>query len=158
MKTLNNVPDNAKKISVGVLQGVLVDSSDLTNATRQAHWNVKGPQFAGLHKLFEEFYTTLNDLTDVVAERIVQLGAIADGTTQTIGDTTRLEPYSKTLLDGMDHVKALATRYASLANTVREGIDATDEAGDAETSDLLNAHGQFIDKSLWMLEAHFTRP
>lgn len=157
MKTLNNVPDNAKKISVGVLQGVLVDSADLTNATRQAHWNVKGPQFAGLHKLFEEFYTTLNDLTDVLAERIVQLGAIADGTTQTIGDTTRLEPYSKTLLDGMDHVKALAGRYAALAGTVREGIEATEEAGDAETADLLNAHGQFIDKSLWMLEAHFQK-
>lgn len=157
MKTLNNVPDNAKKISVGVLQGILVDSADLTNATRQAHWNVKGPQFAGLHTLFEEFYTTLNDLTDVLAERVVQLGAIADGTTQTIGDTTRLEPYSKTLLDGMDHVKALAARYAALAGTVREGIDATDEAGDAETADLLTAHGHFIDKSLWMLEAHFQK-
>lgn len=157
MKTLNKVPDNAKKISVGVLQGVVVDSSDLTNATRQAHWNVKGPQFAGLHKLFEEFYTTLNELTDVLAERIVQLGAIADGTTQTIGNTTRLEPYSNKTLEGLDHVKALAGRYSALADTVREGIDATDEAGDAETADLLTNHGQFIEKSLWMLEAHFVK-
>lgn len=157
MKTLNTVPDNAKKVAIGVLQAILVDSSDLTNATRQAHWNVKGQNFTGLHTLFEGFYTKLNDLIDVLAERIVQLGAIADGTTQTIGGTTRLEPYSNKTLDGMDHVKALALRYAALAETVREGIDATDEAGDAETADLLTAHGQFLDKSLWMLEAHFQK-
>jgi len=157
MKTLNDVPDNGKKVAVGVLQGVLVDTSDLTNATRQAHWNVKGPQFAGLHKLFEEFYTQLNVLTDEVAERIVQLGAIADGTTQTIGDTTRLEPYSNKVLEGLDHVKALAARYAALAKTTREGIDATDEAGDADSADLLTEHSRFLDKALWMLEAHFQK-
>src|SRR5687767_3882113 len=105
MKTLNDVDDNAKKVAVSALQSVLVGTSDLTNATRQAHWNVKGPQFAGLHKLFEEFYAKLNELTDEVAERIVQLGAIADGTTQTIGETTKLEPYPKNLLEGLDHVK-----------------------------------------------------
>ncbi|MDB5314500.1 MAG: starvation/stationary phase protection protein Dps [Rhodospirillales bacterium] len=157
MKTLNDVPDNAKKVAVGVLQGILVDSTDLTNATRQAHWNVKGPQFAGLHKLFEEFYAQLNVLTDEIAERIVQLGAIADGTTQTIGNTTRLEPYSNKILDGLDHVKALASRYAAHAKTVREGIDASDEAGDTSTADLLTEHSRFIDKSLWMLEAHFQK-
>ncbi|MBR0654729.1 DNA starvation/stationary phase protection protein Dps [Plastoroseomonas arctica] len=157
MKTLNDVPDNAKKVSIGVLQGVLVDTSDLTNATRQAHWNVKGPQFAGLHKMFEKFYGELNELADEIAERIVQLGAIADGTTQTIGDTTRLEAYSNKLLDGLDHVKALSTRYAALAKSVREGIDSTDEAGDTDTSDLLTEHSRFLDKSLWMLEAHFQK-
>ncbi|MES2712060.1 MAG: DNA starvation/stationary phase protection protein Dps [Pseudomonadota bacterium] len=157
MKTLNDVDDNAKKVAVSALQSVLVGTSDLTNATRQAHWNVKGPQFAGLHKLFEEFYAKLNELTDEVAERIVQLGAIADGTTQTIGETTKLEPYPKNLLEGLDHVKALSTRYAALASQVREAIDAADEAGDANTADLLTDHGRFLDKSLWMLEAHFQK-
>jgi starvation-inducible DNA-binding protein len=157
MKTLNDVPDNGKKIAVGALQGILVDSTDLTNMTRQAHWNVKGPQFAGLHKLFEEFYNKLNVLTDEIAERIVQLGGIADGTTQTIGNTTRLEPYSNKTLEGLDHVRQLASRYGAHAKTVREGIDATDEAGDTDTSDLLTEHSRFIDKCLWMLEAHFQK-
>ena len=31
------------------------DGIDLYNATRQAHWNVKGPHFGELHKLFEGF-------------------------------------------------------------------------------------------------------
>src|SRR4051812_25697624 len=43
--TRNDVPSNAKQVSIGVLQACLVDTIDLYNATRQAHWNVKGPHF-----------------------------------------------------------------------------------------------------------------
>jgi starvation-inducible DNA-binding protein len=154
MKTRNDVTDNAKKVSIGVLQGCLGDAVDLYNATRQAHWNVKGPHFSALHLLFETFYGQLAEGTDELAERIVQLGGIAYGTTQTIAGGTRLEPYPTELLAGMDHVRALAPRYAMVAKTLRSGIDETDEAGDADTADLLTEQSRVIDKALWMLEAH----
>ena len=51
-------------------------------------------------------------------------------------------------------MKALTARYAALAKTVREGIDETDEAGDADTADLLTSLSRTLDKALWMLEAH----
>jgi starvation-inducible DNA-binding protein len=54
----------------------------------------------------------------------------------------------------MEHVKALADRYAALAATVRAGIDTADEAGDADTADLLTGFSRTLDKALWMLEAH----
>ncbi|TCZ55415.1 DNA starvation/stationary phase protection protein Dps [Roseicella aquatilis] len=152
--TRNDVPTNAKQVSIGVLQGCLVDSIDLYNGTRQAHWNVKGPHFGELHRLFEEFYNALQTSSDDLAERIVQLGGTACGTTQILAKGTRLEPYPTDLYAGMDHVKALADRYAAVAKTLREGIDQTDEAGDADTADLLTEQSRAIDKMLWMLEAH----
>jgi starvation-inducible DNA-binding protein len=152
--TRNDVPSNAKQVSIGVLQGCLADGTDLFNATRQAHWNVKGPHFGELHRLFEEFYTALATSTDDLAERIVQLGGTACGTSQVVAGSTRLPPYPTDLYAGMDHVKALADRYAKVAKTLREGIDQTDEAGDADTADLLTEQSRATDKMLWMLEAH----
>ena len=152
--TRNDVPSNAKQVSIGVLQACLVDSIDLYNATRQAHWNVKGPHFGELHRLFEEFYNALQESSDALAERIVQLGGTANGTTQTLVNGTRLPPYPTDLYAGMDHVAALADRYAQLAKSLREGIDQADEAGDADTADLLTEQSRAVDKMLWMLEAH----
>jgi starvation-inducible DNA-binding protein len=152
--TRNDVPSNAKQASVNILQGCLVDSVDLYNATRQAHWNVKGPHFGSLHTLFEGFYNALHTSSDDLAERIVQLGGTANGTTQVLANQTRLQPYPTDLYAGMDHVRALADRYAQVAKTLREGIDQTDEAGDADTADLLTEQSRAIDKMLWMLEAH----
>ncbi|MGG5818387.1 DNA starvation/stationary phase protection protein Dps [Falsiroseomonas sp. HW251] len=154
MATRNDLADNAKKTSIGVLQGCLTDGVDLYNATRQAHWNVKGPSFGSLHLLFEGFYTTLAEDIDLLAERIVQLGGTANGTSQTVAQGTRLAPYPTALKDGMGHVKELADRYATVAKALREGIDATDEAGDADTADILTGVSKNTDKALWMLEAH----
>lgn len=152
--TRNDVPSNAKKVSITILQGCLVDSVDLYNATRQAHWNVKGPHFGQLHELFDGFYRALQDSSDELAERLVQLGGTANGTTQVLASQTRLQPYPTDLYAGMDHVAALADRYAQVAKTLREGIDQTDEAGDADTADLLTEQSRATDKMLWMLEAH----
>ena len=154
LPTRNDVPSNAKQVSIQTLQACLSDTVDLYNATRQAHWNVKGPHFSELHKLFEGFYDQLADAGDELAERIVMLGGTAHGTTQAIAGATRLPPYPTDLYAGLDHVAALADRYALVGKALRQGIDATDEAGDADTADLLTGLSRAADKMLWMLEAH----
>lgn len=153
-RTLNSTDENAKTVSISVLQGCLTDGVDLYNATRQAHWNVKGPHFGELHKLFEVFYTQIAEGADELAERLVQLGGTAMGTTQTLAQNTRLEPYPTDLYDGMAHVKALSERYAKVAKALRDGVEETDDAGDKDTSDLLTDQSRLMDKMLWMLEAH----
>lgn len=55
---------------------------------------------------------------------------------------------------GPEHLTALADRFAALGNTARDGIDAADSAGDADTADLLTATSRFLDQSLWFIEAH----
>ncbi|MFT8245430.1 DNA starvation/stationary phase protection protein Dps [Roseomonas sp. BN140053] len=152
--TRNDLGDNAKETSISTLQALLTDSVDLYNSTRQAHWNLKGSNFIGLHEMLEVFYTALNEQTDMLAERCVQLGGVPNGTSQSIAAGTRLPPYPAELLNSMDHVSELADRYAAVAKNLRQGIDETDDAGDADTSDLLTEISRAIDKNLWMLEAH----
>ena len=154
VKTRNDLPSNAKQASIGLLQGCLVDTIDLYNATRQAHWNVKGPNFIALHELFGKFYDDLQEGADDMAERIVQIGGIAVGTTQAVGGGTRLPAFPTDMTGGLDLVAALADRYAQVAKTLRAGIDHAAEAGDADTADLLTGASRDIDKKLWMLEAH----
>lgn len=152
-KSRNDLNDNAKKASLAVLQACLTDSIDLYNSTRQAHWNVKGAHFHGLHAMFESFYDTLAADIDELAERLVQLGGTAVGVSQDVAAKTRLPAYPTDLRAGKDHVAALTDRYAALAKSMREGIDETDEAGDADTADILTGVSKNLDKALWMLEA-----
>ncbi|MBU8539574.1 DNA starvation/stationary phase protection protein Dps [Falsiroseomonas tokyonensis] len=155
-KSRNDLQDNTKAASIEVLQACLTDSIDLYNTTRQAHWNVKGPNFHGLHLMFETFYGTLEGDIDLLAERLVQLGGTAIGASQNVASKTRLAAYPADLKAGADHVTALMDRYAALAKSVREGIDETDEAGDADTADILTNVSKNLDKALWMLEATAT--
>ncbi len=153
-RTRNTLGENARLVSVGLLNSALADLMDLTNGVRMAHWTVRGPHFAALHAKFEEFYNQLGDAVDDTAERIVQLGGMPGGTTQAVGAATRLAPYPEGLRDGLAHVTALAERYAALADTTRNAIDVAAEAGDADTADLLTGTSRMLDKALWMLEAH----
>lgn len=157
-KSRLDLSDNAKKTSIGVLQAVLTDSIDLYNTTRHAHWNVKGPQFHSLHEMFETFYKTLEGDIDEVAERLVQVGGTAHGLSQHVAGNTRLQPYPAEVRQGMDHLDALLPRYVAVAKNLREGIDTTDEAGDADTADLLTGVSQNIDKAIWMMEATAEKP
>ncbi|UFN49751.1 DNA starvation/stationary phase protection protein Dps [Roseomonas sp. OT10] len=152
--TRNSVGENAKNVSLTTLQALLVDSIDLYNATRMAHWNLKGSNFIGVHEMLEKFYDALNEQTDMLAERAVLLGGVPNGTSQNVAGSSRLAPYPADLLDSMEHLRELADRYAQVGKALRDGIDETDDAGDADTSDLLTELSRAIDKNLWMIEAH----
>ncbi|MCQ4160586.1 DNA starvation/stationary phase protection protein Dps [Roseomonas sp. GC11] len=152
--TRNDLGENAKKVSVSVLNATLADTIDLTNCVRMAHWTLRGPNFIGLHTMLEGFYNELFATADDVAERLVQLGGTPDGTSQIVAEKSRLPAYPQATTAALAHVKELADRFASLAKSVREGIDSTDEAGDADTADLLTGLSRDLDKKVWMLEAH----
>src|ERR1700694_704707 len=153
-KTHNDLRSNAKRLSIGVLNARLADAIDLALLTKQAHWNIKGPQFIALHEMIDEFRTELDDHVDTMAERVVQLGGTALGTTQAVAGSTTLAPYPTDIYAANDHLSALIERYAKVASAVRTAIDETDNAGDVDTADLFTAFSRAIDKSLWFLEAH----
>jgi starvation-inducible DNA-binding protein len=153
-KTQNDLSANAKSVSIGILNARLADSIDLALLTKQAHWNIKGPQFIALHEMIDGFRTELDDHVDTMAERVVQLGGTALGTTQVVAKATTLTPYPTDIHKIKDHLAALINRYGKVANSVRKAIDDTDNAGDVDTSDLFTAYSRALDKQLWFLEAH----
>jgi starvation-inducible DNA-binding protein len=150
----NDLPANTKAVSINILNARLADAIDLALLTKQAHWNIKGPNFIALHEMIDGFRTELDEHVDTMAERAVQLGGTALGTTQAVAGSTTLASYPTDIYSSSDHLAALIGRYAKMASSVRAAIDATAEAGDADTADLFTAFSRTLDKQLWFLEAH----
>ncbi|MCJ2011232.1 DNA starvation/stationary phase protection protein Dps [Methylobacterium sp. J-076] len=157
-KTRNGTDSNAKRVSIEALNARLADGIDLSLAIKQAHWNLKGPQFIGVHLMLDGFRDEIDALNDKVAERAVQLGGTALGTAQVVAGDTKLPAYPTGIYAIADHIAALIDSYAAYANAVRENIDQTDEAGDADTADLFTEVSRAVDKQLWFLEAHVQEP
>ena len=156
--TKNDLKSDAKKESIDLLNARLADAIDLALITKQAHWNVKGPQFIAIHELLDTLRTEVDLHVDTMAERVTQLGGTALGTTQTVAKATSLPPYPTDIYAIKDHLAALIERYGQVANAVRKNIDEADEAGDADTADIFTAVSRGLDKNLWFLEAHIQEP
>ncbi|MEH2290190.1 DNA starvation/stationary phase protection protein Dps [Nostoc sp.] len=149
-----DIPAEARVQIVVLLNQSLAATSDLKTQAKQAHWNVKGTDFYQLHLLFDEIAGELEEFIDLIAERVTALGGYAFGTVRAAASNSILPEYPLDILDGKDHVTALADRFASYAKHLRQAINKTDELGDLDTADLYTEISRTIDKRLWFLEAH----
>ena len=153
-ETLNDLPKPARLELNQQLNQRLADAIDLQSQLKQAHWNVKGPNFIGLHKLFDEIHVALGEYVDLLAERVVQLGGVAEGTIRVAAARSRLEEYPLAAADGTAHVEAVSRGLATFGREVRLAIDEAGELDDADTADLFTEVSRGIDKWLWFVEAH----
>jgi starvation-inducible DNA-binding protein len=104
--------------------------------------------------MLDEFREEIDGHVDIIAERAVQLGGTAHGTSQEVSKATRLKPYPTDIHKTKDHLAALIDRYAAAAKLTREAINEADDAGDRDTADIFTAYSRSLDKLLWFLEAH----
>lgn len=148
---------NVRKDMIEILNARLSDSIDLAGQCKQAHWNVKGSQFAALHLLFDTFHTNMIAHVDEIAERITALGGTARGTVSTVAKSTTLPAYPEDITDGQAHLKALGDAFAKFGKSVRANIDDCDKAGDKDTADLFTGVSRAVDKDLWMIDAHLEK-
>jgi len=139
---------------IQLLNQRLADCIDLQTQCKQAHWNVKGPNFIALHKLFDEINESVEEYVDLIAERIVQLGGIAQGTARSVAARTTLIDYPLALSSGGEHVAALSDSLAQFGRTVRIGIEEMNELEDAGSADILTEISRGVDQWLWFVEAH----
>jgi starvation-inducible DNA-binding protein len=154
VRTHNDLNEDVRAQMVELLNQQLGDTFDLFSQTKQAHWNVKGRDFYQLHELFDTLAAYYEGAIDEIAERATALGGLACGTVRMAAASSRLPEYPNDVMDGMGHVEALVERYASYAAATRQAIDTAEEAGDADTTDLLTDISRQVDKHLWFLEAH----
>jgi starvation-inducible DNA-binding protein len=152
--TKNDLPADVRRNTVELLNSRLADAIDLGAQAKQAHWNVKGPNFIALHELFDSVAEHVEDQIDTLAERITALGGTAHGTVAAAARTTSLKPYPEDIADGLQHVEALSSALADFGAKVRKGIEEAARLGDADTSDLFTGISRDADKDLWFLEAH----
>ena len=153
-ETENDLPKQRRAELNALISQRLADVIDLQMQLKQAHWNVKGPHFIGLHELFDKIAEDVESYVDMVAERIVQLGGIAEGTVRVSAARSRLEEYPLEIADGMAHVDAVSKALSDFGREARMTIDEADALEDADTADMFTEISRGIDKWLWFVEAH----
>jgi starvation-inducible DNA-binding protein len=153
-QTKNNIPLKARIQVVSYLNTRLADCLDLGTQAKQAHWNVKGPSFHALHLLFDEVAEDIEAYSDLIAERLVQLGGTARGTAREVAASSSLAEYPHEITKGDEHLNALADALAAFGALVREGITDCSAFEDADSADIFTEISRGIDKWLWMVEAH----
>jgi starvation-inducible DNA-binding protein len=152
--TRNDLSVKTRTRVIALLNARLADAIDLQRQAKQAHWNVKGPQFIALHELFDRLAGEIDAFVDDMAERVTALGGVAEGTVQAVASRSRLDAYPLDIGEGRAHLDALAAAYARYAKAVRKAIDESGKAGDVDSSDLFTGVSRGVDKGLWLLEAH----
>lgn len=156
--THNDLAETTRSRIVTLLNRRLADAVDLATQLKVAHWNVKGANFIGLHKLFDEVHADVAGYADLIAERVVQLGGIAEGTARMAGERSELREYPTGVLPGDSHVDAVSIALAAFTARTRKAIDLSAEAGDQATADIFTEITRGADKWLWFVEAHRQEP
>ncbi|MBL8173616.1 MAG: DNA starvation/stationary phase protection protein [Bryobacterales bacterium] len=146
--------DNTSAI-VEVLSKHLADQHVLYVKTRNFHWNVTGPHFAQLHKLFEDQYNQLAEAIDSTAERIRMLGASAPGAMADFLKLARLSEQKGNPPQPTAMTAQLLADHEAIIRQLRADIDIVDnQHGDAGTADFLTGLLQDHEKTAWFLRAH----
>ena len=134
----------------------LATLADLAAAYKQAHWNVLGPRFTELHRVFDEFADQTRADIDLAAERAVALGGVAHGTLQAAAECSALAPFPVDERDERRLLQELTRRVERTAEELREAISASAE--EPVTQDLYIEIARGIEKQRWMLLAHLAQP
>lgn len=149
-----DLPENDRQPLIELLNGRLAETADLYSQIKQAHWNVKGPNFFQLHLLFDQLAGEVFPYIDLLAERATALGGVALGTVHMAAGSSTLPEYPVEATEGQRHLKALIERYAVFTANVRKAIDVASEHHDLSTADIFTEISRTVDKQLWFLEAH----
>lgn len=138
---------------------LLSDEYVLYTKTRHYHWNVVGPQFHDLHKLFEEQYKVLNEMVDDMAERIRILGKPTIGTLAEFSQHTRLKEHPGHYPSARDMLTNLQTDHEQLIRQLRRDAQmCAEEYQDQGTHDFLIGVMLHHEKMAWMLRAFLEGP
>src|SRR5271156_3681882 len=130
-QTENDISQKSRLELNALMNQRLADAVDLRLQLKQAHWNVKGPHFIGLHELFDKISEEVESYVDTIAERIVQLGGVAEGTVRVAAARSRLEEYPLVIADGSAHVEAVAKALSSFGREARVSIEEANALDDA---------------------------
>ena len=146
--------DDTRQQLIESLNTALATVLDLQLQVKQAHWNIKGPQFFARHELFDKVAGRLRDSADDIAERAATLGGYAQGTVRLAASHSKLPEYELNAVDGKQHIRTLVERFASYTKLLRENIEDASKNGDPATEDLYTEALRTAELDMWFLESH----
>ena len=152
--TNDTIGFNARVRSVELLNRHLAAAIDLHAQAKQAHWNVRGPNFIAIHQLFDKIAGHVEAYSDTIAERAAALAGTARGTIQAAVESSFLAPYRLGIADEQSHLFALSSAIAAFGASAREAIATAGAIGDPVTADIFTEVTRGLDSDLWHLESH----
>ncbi len=154
---VEGLTEDTRSKMIDLLNARLSDTIAMTLAVKQAHWNLKGRGFIGVHELLDEVADRLRDAGDLMAERAVILGGQAHGTAEVVAKGSNVEPYPTDIENIQDHIVALTERFMAYGSKLRDAIDQADDADDDDTEDLFTEVSRIVDKDAWFIGANAER-
>lgn len=119
---------------------------------RGVHWNIKGEQFFQLHPKFEELYLDAQEKVDLVAERILTLGATPLHTFEDYIEHSTVK-VGKNVSDAEKSVQLVLDSIQELLKIERQILDRSAELDDEGTNSMMSDFISFQEKTAWMLKA-----
>jgi starvation-inducible DNA-binding protein len=155
MSTINIGLNEEQRTGVaGLLRQTLADEFVLYTKTRKYHWNVEGPHFHDLHKLFESQYESIDETIDEVAERIRSLGLYSTGSFTEFTADARLKDDAGPQITATQMLQNLLQDHEALIRSLRQDLaTANDKFGDAGNQDFLTGLLEDHEKAAWILRS-----
>jgi len=154
MKATIGIPEKDTEEIVTFLNTLLADEYALYTKTRNAHWNVNGPNFFELHKFFESQYEILDIMIDDIAERVRSLGHYALGSLRDFLSVTHMDEENHDFSNPKQIIQTLVNDHETIIRIIRNDITPVSEKyKDLGTADFVTGLMEKHEKMAWMLRA-----
>jgi len=119
---------------------------------RGLHWNIKGKSFFELHVKFEELYTDSQEKVDMIAERILTLGAVPLHSFEDYLKEATI-PVGKNVSKDTEAVALVLNSLSELLKIERVILEESGDAQDEGTNSMMSDFIVEQEKTIWMLTA-----
>ena len=145
--------DNRRKVA-DELSKLLANEYLLFTKTKNAHWNIEGPDFYDKHLLLDNQANQLSDIIDSVAERIRIVGFTAPATLRAFLELTSLPETSLTENNSTGFISDLLAAHETIIIELRNNISHfADDYADMGSSDFITSLLQEHEKIAWILRS-----
>ncbi len=152
--TPEEVLNKNRQTVADILNTLLADEFILYTQTRNAHWNITGPNFRELHAFFEEQYEMLDKMVDDVAERVRAIGHFAIGTITEFSKLTQIDEKPE-LSTPKDAITTLLSAHETIIHNIRKQLNTVAaKYGDATSADFITGIMEHHEKMAWMLRSY----
>jgi starvation-inducible DNA-binding protein len=153
-KTRNPIPEGQRVESVRALQPVQCAAIELYLQLKNAHWNVRGSQFEGLHRLFEETANDLTEISDSLAERVAILGGEPVATVQKLAAVPYLADAPAGMKAQDEFIRVISDRLSFYIQMIGNAMDTFGKNDDFVSQDICTKAAGILEKKLWRTESH----
>ena len=136
-----------------LLQPVVHSLVALSINVKQAHWNLRGANFIGVHEFYDQVQQHAIDAYDEVAERIVALGLPVDARFSTVAAQANNPTQTEGFQQWEQSIAEVIAQLDAALEVVYRAVEELDDV-DLVSQDIAIAIAQQLDKDRWFLHSH----